>query len=65
MNTDTGKIHLNEAEAIAAGARPGHVMPITPTPAQAAARKVGRNDLCPCGSGLKFKQCHLGKPFNP
>lgn len=22
---------------------------------------VKRNDLCPCGSGLKFKKCHLGK----
>ena len=21
-------------------------------------RKVGRNDLCPCGSGQKFKKCH-------
>lgn len=21
-------------------------------------RTVGRNDLCPCGSGLKFKRCH-------
>ncbi len=21
-------------------------------------RKVGRNDICPCGSGKKFKQCH-------
>jgi uncharacterized protein YchJ len=20
--------------------------------------KVGRNDLCPCGSGLKYKKCH-------
>ncbi|NLF92320.1 MAG: hypothetical protein GX564_00400, partial [Oligosphaeraceae bacterium] len=20
--------------------------------------KVGRNDLCPCGSGKKFKACH-------
>ena len=20
--------------------------------------KVGRNDLCPCGSGKKFKKCH-------
>jgi len=20
--------------------------------------KIGRNDLCPCGSGLKFKKCH-------
>ncbi|OYU69945.1 MAG: prepilin peptidase [Alphaproteobacteria bacterium PA2] len=21
--------------------------------------KIGRNDLCPCGSGIKFKKCHL------
>jgi len=21
-------------------------------------KKVGRNDLCPCGSGLKYKRCH-------
>ena len=20
--------------------------------------RVGRNDLCPCGSGRKFKRCH-------
>ncbi len=24
-------------------------------------KKIGRNDLCPCGSGKKFKNCHLGK----
>jgi len=23
--------------------------------------KIGRNDPCPCGSGKKFKHCHLGK----
>jgi preprotein translocase subunit SecA len=27
-------------------------------PVRAAAEKVGRNDLCPCGSGKKFKRCH-------
>jgi len=27
--------------------------------------KVGRNDPCPCGSGLKFKKCCLGKEQNP
>jgi hypothetical protein len=21
--------------------------------------KIGRNDLCPCGSGKKYKKCHL------
>jgi SEC-C motif len=26
-----------------------------------AARKVGRNDPCPCGSGKKYKKCCLGK----
>lgn len=24
-------------------------------------KKIGRNDLCPCGSGKKFKKCHLGR----
>lgn len=23
--------------------------------------RIGRNDACPCGSGKKFKQCHLGQ----
>jgi preprotein translocase subunit SecA len=27
-------------------------------PAKREAAKVGRNDLCPCGSGKKFKKCH-------
>lgn len=22
---------------------------------------IGRNDLCPCGSGKKFKHCHMGR----
>ena len=49
-----------EAAAPAAGA------PRATAPAAAAAvapfvrenPKVGRNDPCPCGSGLKYKQCH-------
>jgi preprotein translocase subunit SecA len=27
-----------------------------------AGEKVGRNDLCPCGSGKKFKKCHGMSP---
>ena len=23
--------------------------------------KVGRNRACPCGSGKKYKHCHLGR----
>jgi preprotein translocase subunit SecA len=26
--------------------------------AGAAPQRVGRNDPCPCGSGLKYKKCH-------
>ena len=26
--------------------------------AESMISKVGRNDPCPCGSGLKFKNCH-------
>jgi hypothetical protein len=38
-------------QRIAAGGGPN------PSPAKAAPR-IGRNDTCPCGSGLKFKKCH-------
>jgi hypothetical protein len=24
-------------------------------------KSIGRNDACPCGSGKKFKRCHMGK----
>ena len=27
-------------------------------PRRATAEKVGRNDMCPCGSGKKYKRCH-------
>jgi preprotein translocase subunit SecA len=27
-------------------------------PRQSAYEKVGRNDICPCGSGKKYKKCH-------
>jgi preprotein translocase subunit SecA len=35
-------------------ARPGNRI----QPQASGARKVGRNDPCPCGSGKKFKHCH-------
>ena len=27
-------------------------------------KRLGRNDPCPCGSGLKYKKCCLGKDFS-
>lgn len=29
-----------------------------PSPTALGARKTARNELCPCGSGKKYKQCH-------
>jgi preprotein translocase subunit SecA len=30
----------------------------SPPPFTRAGQKVGRNDMCPCGSGKKYKHCH-------
>jgi SEC-C motif len=30
-------------------------------PVRIFGQKIGRNDPCWCGSGVKFKQCHLGR----
>jgi len=35
----------------------------TPCPASSA-KIVGRNELCPCGSGIKFKKCCLRRKKN-
>tara|TARA_B100000809_G_C15127370_1_gene526824 strand:+ start:662 stop:3379 length:2718 start_codon:yes stop_codon:yes gene_type:complete len=51
------KLQLQHAEANAMG----QPAPATDEPKAEpvrAGRKVGRNDICPCGSGKKFKQCH-------
>ena len=36
-------------------------MPPAPKPFRREAEKVGRNELCPCGSGRKYKKC-CGQP---
>jgi preprotein translocase subunit SecA len=40
--------------APAQNAEPGSL----PWPSDVDAKRVGRNDACPCGSGHKFKSCH-------
>ena len=37
------------------------VQPISPTP-PIRRKKVGRNEPCPCGSGIKYKKCHGFQP---
>jgi preprotein translocase subunit SecA len=46
----------------AAGAQDGAASPpreTHPTAPMRSAARVGRNDPCPCGSGKKYKHCHL------
>ena len=41
------------------GARQNGRTPVlTSAPRTVQANKIGRNDLCPCGSGKKYKKCH-------
>ena len=39
--------------------------PRKPGPQPVAIEKTGRNELCPCGSGLKFKRCCLNESSRP
>jgi preprotein translocase subunit SecA len=53
---------LSQQPAAVAGSGPA-AAPVAPAPARPEsfvrnARKVGRNEPCPCGSGKKYKQCH-------
>jgi uncharacterized protein YecA (UPF0149 family) len=48
-----------------AQSEPNVPAPKPPTRAPAATPKPGRNELCPCGSGIKFKRCCLNKPTPP
>ena len=48
--------HAGYDEALAAA--PDGDVALAPPPFTRAGEKVGRNDLCPCGSGKKYKHCH-------
>lgn len=38
-----------------------NLKPLPKKPFMIKKEKIGRNDLCPCGSGKKYKKCCLGK----
>lgn len=61
MDTSTGRIHTDEeVRAMSAEDRARIIrMSLAPTPLQSRMGRAGRNDPCPCGSGRKFKHCHL------
>jgi preprotein translocase subunit SecA len=53
---------LPEGEAVEVPARGSRPEAGRPTPGAAPVRsgpRVGRNDPCPCGSGKKYKKCHM------
>ncbi len=53
----TERLRIQEAELLE---RERRILPATKPVGGpgAAGRKVGRNERCPCGSGLKYKRCH-------
>jgi len=52
----------NNAQSEAA---PQKVEPAAVVPIRNEGFKIGHNDACRCGSGLKFDRCCLGKPVPP
>lgn len=65
MNTQNGILYNDRETALRAGVDHRYLMMVDPTTKQRRRMKVGRNDPCPCGSGKKFKRCHLGQPVEP
>lgn len=63
--TDMSQMSINKAEIESAGEDYGanerdyvDPTPVKQDPVRRMEPKIGRNDLCPCGSGKKFKACH-------
>jgi preprotein translocase subunit SecA len=50
--TDMSRMQTNHGEMATNGGDQKSHMPVH------AEKKIGRNDPCPCGSGLKYKNCH-------
>ena len=63
--TDMSKMHANKDEIDSRGDDYAanendyyNPTPVKQDPIKREEPKIGRNDLCPCGSGKKYKQCH-------
>ncbi|MBX3229700.1 MAG: preprotein translocase subunit SecA [Labilithrix sp.] len=53
-----GEVEGGGDEGAPPGASQPPPRPRVATPVKRAEPKISRNDLCPCGSGEKFKKCH-------
>ena len=52
---------MRRANRLGGGRRGPVAKPVT---VRREGSKVGRNDPCPCGSGKKYKKCHMGKDLD-
>jgi len=59
---DIEKVHLAPNPPVHKSAQSAQPKP-KPEPIRREHPKIGRNELCPCGSGLKYKRCCLNKPM--
>jgi preprotein translocase subunit SecA len=56
---EEGEVDPSELLAQLQAIQSGQIGSVAPQPrSKPAAPKISRNDLCPCGSGKKFKKCH-------
>ena len=59
--TDMSQLEMSRPETNSSAQQGGQAVAEAPKPKPQPVRvekKVGRNEVCPCGSGKKFKQCH-------
>jgi len=52
---------LGDQETESINIRTGKFTDLTQRPPEGRSNRVGRNEPCPCGSGLKYKKCCLRK----
>ena len=64
LGTDAGEVAADEVVDAAAFDGPVTAASVRTAVDEAYGRSqaVGRNDPCPCGSGKKYKQCHMNRP---
>lgn len=63
MDVRTGALVSMAQLGLMAVSERQHYREVDATPAQVRSGRVGRNELCPCKSGKKFKKCCLKPRF--
>ena len=53
-------LHLGQRRASRSNAQDGENV-VKATPVRREQEKIGRNEVCPCGSGKKYKKCCMKK----